>query len=259
MLFQPLCSSIAGTRPTANASTDSPVCPRLRGEAHDQAGGTRENGVGEGGHDTAEEEHHREVSAGVAGFGDGAAEVEDVLGEREACRDREGEHHTVHRSVEVSRGEDQEHQQPQGLSEFLHHRRLDRHGERRIVQSRGRPRHQRKIGLDQHRHRYRDGGAPGKGEKQQRLGLRFPAVDEAHRQQHGPQRNQRGDEANDKAGDSGPVQEEGQDQEEADECEESAGQHEANNAGGTAAARYRRKGGGSAGWNWPRLLAGARW
>ena len=28
MLFQALCSSIAGTRPTANASTDSPLCQR---------------------------------------------------------------------------------------------------------------------------------------------------------------------------------------------------------------------------------------
>ena len=77
----------------------------------------------------AEEEHHREVRARVAGLGDGAAEVEDVLGEREAAGNGEGEHHAVHRAVEVFPGEEQEQQQAQGLGEFLHHRRLDRHGE----------------------------------------------------------------------------------------------------------------------------------
>ena len=259
MLFQPLCSSIAGMQADGERQHGQPGAPAARGEAHDQAGGAREDGMGEGRHDPAEEEHHREVRAGIAGFGDGAAEVEDVLGEREARRDGEGEHDAVDRSVEVLRGEEQEQQQPQGLCEFFHHRRLNRHGERRIVQSRGRARHQRKIRLDEHRHRDRDDGSPDEGEKQQRLGLRLPAVDEPHRQQHGPQRNQGSDEANGKAGDSGPAQQERQDQEEADERQEPAGQRRGPKRRRTCGRSGPPEGqAGSAGRDRARLLAGAR-
>ncbi len=95
-----------------------------------------ENGVRERGHDPAEEEHHREVGAGCAGLGDGPAEVEDVFREREAAGNGEGEHHAVHRAVEVLPREEQEQQQAQGLGEFLHHRRLDGHGEGPVVHAR---------------------------------------------------------------------------------------------------------------------------
>ena len=202
MLFQALCSSIAGTRPTANASTDSPLCQRRAAKPMISPVVPVKMAWANGDMTPRRKNTTANSVPGSVDLGDRAAEVEDVLGEREAGRDGEGEHHPVDRPVEVFPGEEQEQQQPQGLGEFLHHRRLDGHGERRVVQSRGGPRHGGEVGLQEHGHGNRDDRSPDEGEQQQRPGLGLPAVDEAHGQQHRPQGNERGDEADDEAGDS---------------------------------------------------------
>ncbi|CAK7287050.1 hypothetical protein SGPA1_50016 [Streptomyces misionensis JCM 4497] len=180
-----------------------------RGDAEADAGAGGEQGVRERGHHDAHEEGgggdgDDAVAAGELVGPEGRAQVEDVLGEREAGGGDPGYHHPVHDPGEVAPAEEEDQQHGRGLRGLLddrgYHRGAEGVGARRVGGRGGYPLGREAVGDDGYERR-REGApaerehqvAPGEGghpvqpaERGDQPGHRQHREPEAHQEPLGP-------------------------------------------------------------------------